>query len=270
MEKVNIFSRFIRAASDFKFSNHFIREKTGKAFGFMFLGFLLFVIFSTSMYGLFTTKDIEKGIDEFSATIEAMPDFALTPDGVEFEGGVHQGTYVGDGYEIVVDTDPIARLTLENDPEIVRIYIDENGVYVNTNEVFEVKSLTETVSKEDILDVLGIIPTFTLIIMTIVIVMAVIPLLFLSLVAWVIALIVGFALNKELPGSACFKVGIYAMFVPNVILTLTLATPLSIPYFFFIYIGLVALYSFLFMKNYEEVEEDEELLDLFEEVVIEE
>lgn len=72
----------------------------------------------------------------------------------------------------------------------------------------------------------------------------------LSLLAWLIAVVVKLILRTEVDILECYKIGIYSMTVPNILLGIGMLTNIQLPAFKLIYVGLIAFYAFKFLSNF--------------------
>lgn len=262
MSQKKLFNRFINSISDFSFSNQFIKEKTGKAFSFMIVCFLFFSLITLGMYLFKIQPKINDGVLEAEEILNSLPDFELTKDGFEFNNPLKEGRYESDALLLVIDINDQEEIVFNKNDDKMVLHIDEKAIYINEVTALEYNLLTGSFNKEAIIDLIRSAETIAKIVLVIWLIVMFFFLLFLSTGAWLMVLFINGFLKKNIKKGDAYKVGVYAMTLPNVILSLLMFTGTSLPGFIFIYMGLLGFYSYVFLKNYRNADQD--LLEIFE------
>jgi len=256
MKKVNIFERMIRSVTDFKFSNQFIKDSTGKAIGLLFFGYLLFIV----SIGIFIMISVGPFFNELNdgsiEVIDEIPDFTIENGQFSFENNAVYYEKEFDGMMILFDldnrnTDEYYATTYNN-----YILVKENGVYQNNLQLSSFDTLQTNIDKSTLYDIAKLLKPMLFIGMGIGAVLGILGLFFMSALVWAITIIINGFIKKDITSGECYKVAVHSMVLPGVLMLVNWISPVEIPYFIVIYLVVAGLYAYKFMDNYNPEEFD--------------
>lgn len=256
MKKVNIVERLIRSVTDFKFSNQFIKEKTGKAIGLLFFGYLLFVI----TFGIYVMINVGPFFNDLSdgsiEVIDEIPDFVIENGQFVFENNTRYYEKEFDGMMILFDLDNRNTEEYYANTYSNYILIKENGVYQSNMQLVSFETMQTNVDKSTLYDIAKLLKPMLFIVLGIGVILGIIGLFFISALVWALTIIINGFIKKDITSGECYKVAVHAMVLPGVLMLINWMSSFAIPYFFVIYLAVAGLYAYKFMDNYNPEEFD--------------
>lgn len=248
MKKINIIQRFVKTLTDFKFANHFLKEKTGKAIGYMLTCYLVFAL-TLGLVGLVVIGPIVNNtVKAMTQALETMPDFQVQ-EGQLNAFGTTYGVYGNEDIQVILD--------LENDnmpgtfSEDQYVYVfRKDGLY--TNDVLLLQfDMLENLDKAIMLDYVKMFDTMFYVAIGLVAALGTLAVFFVSSLAWALVIIINGFMRKDITTGDCYKIGIYAMTAPGLVLLITWVLSINIPRFSLVYIGILGFYAYQYIKQYD-------------------
>jgi len=252
MKKVNIFERFVRSITDFNFSNHFVKEKTGKSIGLLFFGYLLFVV-GLIVFLMITMSPFFNSLNNGSiGIVDEIPDFVIEKGEFSFlNNSVYYEKDI-EGNKILFDLDNRNSDDYYKDNYTNHLLVRKDGLYQNGVMILGFNSFTTTVDKALLYNFISYLKPLLILILCISAVFGIIGLFILSAFVWAIAIIINGFVKSGLTSGDCYKVAVHAMVLPGVVFFLNWVLPLNIPYFFVIYLVIAGVYAYKFLSNYSD------------------
>jgi hypothetical protein len=250
MNNVNIFTRFYRSITDFKFSNHFIKEKTSKAVGLLFFGYLLFIL----VFGGVTLAKIIPFMNEMkiniTSEINKMPDFELHNAQFTFEDGRTYYEENFDGFTIIVDSEQAHDIMYYENTYDSYMVIKDGNLYMDSP-VATPLNTANPINKDMIVTLLKAMIPAIYIGLGIGAVFGILVMFFISAAVWGLVLIINSLIKKGLTSSECYRVAAHAMVLPGIFMLLVWTLPFDIPMVFIMYLLIASFYAYQFMNSYE-------------------
>jgi hypothetical protein len=251
MKQNNVISRFIKSISDFSFSNEFIPEKLSKAWWFIFECYLVFLVIMIATFLISFQPRIQEDIQALEDTIAKMPDFQVGSEGFSFAEDFDSGVYESSRWKVVVDLKGENPLHIKALDEGHHVFVNKNALYYEKESMLDFNILPSIISKDEIIQSLDRVENIIYAGLVVASIFGVFLLLLLSLAIWVVMNILQGFMKKDMQSKDTYKIGIYAMTLPNLVLTLIWVTGFYVPGFVWLYLGLVVYYGYNFMKHYQ-------------------
>ena len=251
MNQNNIISRFTRSISDFSFSNVFIPEKTSKAWWFVFKLYLVFLVIMIGAFIMNYQSSIKEDINALDQTITMMPDFTIDSEGFAFVDGTQSGVYKDSKWKVVVGLENENPLYSKKEADVHHLFINKQALYYDYDLMIDFTIFPTTISKAQVLQAVRDLEKIIYTGLIFACFFGLFFLFMLSLGVWLVMIIIKGFVKKEMTSKDCYKVGLYAMTLPNMVLTFIWVTGLYVPGFTWLYVGLVSYYGYKFIKNYQ-------------------
>lgn len=256
MQKTNILQRFIKSVSDFNFSNYFLREKVGKAIGFMLLGYLAFAVIMGAVTLAVVGPEIKGYEESVENIVQQMPDFIIEEGEFKMIGNPE--------YKIITEGDISVILDLEGEyPESYYaeqyenyFLINEYAIVTNGAELMSFDMFPETLNKSDVEKMPSVITTFFYFGLIVVAVLGVVGVFVISGLIWAEIIIINGFVKNDVSSADCYKVAVYSMVLPSLLLLINWIFNINIPSFSLIYLVLAGLYGYQFLSKYKPGEFD--------------
>lgn len=256
MTNYKLFEKFIRAPYEFSISKQIVKEKTGKAIGFMMFGYLLFVILLGAYLNLTFVPELEELIDDIKVAIEEMPEFTIEDGQFTAEGGIEYKVYSDDDLHMIIDTNDQYDLDYYNNEYETYYAFRSDRLIVNGGEVVRYNILQETMNNDTVKAIPDVFKSLFYLGYVILALLGILGIFFLSAVLWGLVIIINGFLRVEISSGDCYKLVPYTMLVPAVLTLLTLLLPFEVPGFIMIYLAVAAFYAYKYLSHYEHVEID--------------
>ena len=251
MSQNNMISRFIRSISDFSFSNEFIPEKTSKAWWFVFKCYLVFLVIIIGAFLMTYQSRIKDEINALDKTITMMPDFNISSEGFAFVDGTQSGVYKESKWKVVVGLENESPLYSNKEVDVHHLFINKQALYYDYDLLIDFTIFPTTISKTQVIEAVKDLEKIIYTGLILACIFGLFFVLILTFGVWLLMIIIKGFVKKDLTSKDCYKIGMYAMTLPNTVLTFIWVTGFYVPGFTWLYVGLVSYYGYMFMKNYQ-------------------
>lgn len=222
------------------------------------MSFLLFIVIAGVWFIAFIKPQFNEGMDQVENIIRKLPEFTITKGELKSDDDAVK-YYEEENIKIVYDihydmTDAIIKGKYGEVFVIRKDGLKFNGEDVILFNTFFTAGVQEQdYSKENILATVEFLRGIFLPAMIVLAIVFLLLLLFLSLVAWVMVVIINGFVRKDIMTGSCYKLGIYAMLPANILMVIRWFVGVEIPFFTLIYLGIVGYYGYRYLKAYESV-----------------
>lgn len=250
----NFFVKFIKSITDISIYSHVKNEKLGKSFGYLLLLALSLGIIYSTVVTVKTNRSIDSTIAFFES--EEFPEISISNGVLNVD--LEEPLVIEQDHDLIFIVDMTSTYTLNElagysigyliTPQ--RIIINQAG---SPPIPFEFKNFEDfQIDKNTAIDFLNRIRRFFIGIIVFGIIIGTILLKLLeSLILSIISLIANSLLNTNMTYHDLYKIGIYAMTLPSIIVVIinSLSLRLSFGMMLLIYYGISTIYVVLALKN---------------------
>jgi len=238
--------------SDFKFSNYFVKERTGKAIGFMLICYVIFAL----IFNTFTIMNSNEFFDQFEIdsdyVLNQIPEYNIEEGEVAFVDGTTYKEIVTENVIVYIDLDGKNSDSYYEEIEKTNIVITKEKIMYMNVDLAYFKDWNNAFMKED-LEVLPeyVKPMFYMV-LVFVSLLGIAGVFIISAFILGLVIIINGLIKTNLTTGECYRVAIYSMVVPGIFTLVHWMLPFAIPMAYVIYIAIAGYYAYQFLVNYED------------------